>query len=665
MTFLYPSFLWALGVLAIPVIIHLFNFRKTIRIYFSNNRFLKQVKESTTAKRKLKHYLILASRLLFLAFLVFAFCQPIIPAAEQTVNYRNIVFYLDNSQSMSAPLSDQRRGLDAGISFITDIVNVFPTDSRYKLITNDFAPFSNSYKSKKETLDLLTQVRLSPVSRTIREVKNQIRKGGAARDEEIFWISDFQKSTAGKPEAVSDTSLKWHLVPIEFNKISNVFVDTAFLDNPFASSGEKNVLRIKVRNDGQDDVTQLSVKLRINSIQVGATTVDVPKQGVNEAAFDLTTRLTGLNRATVSFNDFPISFDNEFFFTLNYKEKIRVLEIRNSSNATPIEKVYGNTQVFAHRSFSAANFNYSLLNDSDLVVVNGLNFLDASLSAALREYLRKGGTLIFIPGNAPDVVNLKPFLQLPVLNRAQGTEWQELDKPDFSNPFFQNVFEERSSGMIMPKANPVLDWGNDRSAILKFKNDKPFLSRVDQGGKIYLMSSPLDNTLTDFFNHGLFVPVMYRIAASSRKKESKLYYSLPETFLALRLDSLPAGEQIRLVSQEEIIPSQRRAGNDMLLDVPKFALKTGFYKVVSAGDTVDLLAFNSGKAESLMDQYKSSDVKDFFGEGNNVTIFNARDTSAFSNEIKERYLGTPLWKYAILLALLFIAVEVLLIRFMK
>ncbi|HZI25620.1 MAG TPA: BatA domain-containing protein, partial [Chryseolinea sp.] len=63
MSFLYPSFLWALLALAIPIIIHLFNFRKTTQVLFSNNRFLKEVKEATTAKRRLKHYLILFSRL--------------------------------------------------------------------------------------------------------------------------------------------------------------------------------------------------------------------------------------------------------------------------------------------------------------------------------------------------------------------------------------------------------------------------------------------------------------------------------------------------------------------------------------------------------------------------------------------------------------------------
>jgi hypothetical protein len=665
MTFLYPSFLWALGVLAIPVIIHLFNFRKTTRVYFSNNRFLKQVKESTTAKRKLKHYLILASRLLFLLFLVLAFCQPFIPAAEQTVNYRNIVFYLDNSPSMSAPLSDQQRGLDAGIAFVNNIIDVFPADSRYKLITNDFAPYSNSFKSGKEVLDLLTQVRISPLSRTVKEVASHIVRNGPARDQEIFWISDFQKSTFGKLPLDMDTTSKWHLVPIDFNELSNVFVDTLFLDNPFASSGEKNVLRVKVRNEGTEDANQLSIKLKINGIQTGATAVDVPKGGISEAAFDLTTKLSGLNKATIQFNDFPVSFDNEFFFTLNYKEKIRILEIKNSTTVTPIEKVFGNSQVFTQRSYSIANFNYSLLNESDLVVVNGLNSIDPSLSLALREYLRKDGTLLLIPGKEPDVVSLKNFLQIPTYNRVPQQALQELDRPDFSNPFFQNVFEEKSTGIIMPKAAQLVDWGSDRSAILKFKNDKPFLSRIDQGGKIYLLSSPLDDVFTDFYNHGLFVPVMYRIAASSKKKEQKLYYSLPETFLILRMDSLRSEEQIRLVNQEEIIPSQRRTGNDVFLDLPRFALKTGFYKVVASGDTVDLLAFNSGKEESLMEQYKANEVKSFFGGGDNVTIFNAQNTDTFSEELKERYVGTPLWKYAIIAALMFLAAEVLLIRFMK
>jgi hypothetical protein len=665
MTFLYPTFLWALAVLSIPVIIHLFNFRRTTRIYFSNNRFLKQIKEASTAKRRLKHYLILASRLLFLLFLVLAFAQPVIPAQEQTVNYKNVVFYLDNSQSMSAPLNDQRRSLDAAITFINNTVDIFPSDARYKLVTNDFAPYSNSFKTKKEILDLLSQVRLSPVGRTVEEVKDRIERGGSLRGQEIFWVSDFQKSTSGKALVLADTSMQWHLVPIEYGALSNVFVDTAYLDNPFASSGEWNVVRVRVRNDGPEDVDQLNVKLTINSIQMGATNIRVPKGGISETSFDLTTKLDGLNKAMVSFNDFPVTFDNEFYFALNFKEKINIIEVKASNTVSPIEKVYGNTQVFSYHGFSIANFNYSFLNDADLVVLNGHDAVDNSLSLALQEYVRQGGTLLVIPGKMPDERSYSALLQLPRLTRMAPQPLAELDKPEFSNPFFQNVFEERSTAIVMPKAIGVLDWGIDRSAILKFKNDKPFLSRFSMGSNVFVISSPLESTFTDFYNHALFVPVMYRIAASSKKNENKLYYVLPETFFSLRLDSAVSEAQIRLVNQEEIIPSQRKVGNRILLDLPKHALKTGFYAVVEGPDTVDLVAFNSDKSESLMAQLKESEIKALFGATSNVSIFDALNADTFSNEIKERYLGTPLWKYAVLLALVFLAAEVFLIRFLK
>jgi hypothetical protein len=665
MSFLYPSFLWALGVLSIPVIIHLFNFRKTTRIYFSNNRFLKQIKEASTAKRKLKHYLILASRLLFLMFLVFAFCQPVIPAKEQLGSHRNIVLYLDNSQSMSAQMADKTRGLDAGVNFINSIVDLFPPDTRYRLITNDFAPFSNAFKTRAEIQELLTQVRLSPVSRPVQDIIGRIHQGTRAGNREVFWISDFQKSTFGNLASAPDSSTRWHLVPIAFGPLSNVFVDSAYLDNPFAAGGEKNVLRVKVRNDGEKDVDQLNLKLTINNIQAAATAVSVPQGGIYEASFDLATGLSGLNEARVSFNDFPVSFDNEFYLALNFTDKIRVLEIKNTAAATPVEKVFGNQQVFNFRGFAVSNFNYSLLGQADVVVVNGLDRIDPSLSQALRAYIEDFGTVLVVPGAHPDPSSLRNLLQLPVLNVVENNGLLELDRPDFANPFFENVFEEKTISLAMPKASKVLDWGNDRSAILRFKNDQPFLSRFDQGGQLYVMACAFESSLTDLYNHAIFVPIMYRIAASGKKSDNKLYYTLRESFINLRLDSLNSDDPLKLVGKEEVIPAQRSVGDRMLMDIPKFSMTEGFYRVAAARDTVSLLAFNLDKNESLMDQYSGGEVKTMLGGGDNISIFEASSIGAFSNEIKERYLGTPLWKYAVLLALVFLLVEILLIRFLK
>lgn len=665
MTFLYPSFLWALAALSIPVIIHLFNFRKTTRIYFSNTRFLKQVKEATTAKRRIKHYLILASRLLFLFFLIITFCQPIIPAEEQLGTNRNIVIYLDNSQSMSAQMDDKTRGLDAAVGFARSIADVFPPDTRYKLITNDFSPFSNTFKTKPEVLDLLTQIRLSPVSRTMEQVQDRIRHDGNVRGQEIFWISDLQKSTLGQVNSKIDSTSRLHLVPLQYAQQSNVFVDSAYLENPFSTGGGKNVLHVKIRNDGQKDVSQLNLKMTLNGIQAATSTINIPKKGITEATFDLANGLSGLNEARISFNDFPISFDNEFYLALNFTNKVRVIEIKNVNERTSIERVFGNSEIFNFKTFPTGNFNYSLLSQADLVVVNGMNMLDPSLTSALRNYIVDFGTVLVAPGTRPDIENLKFFLQLRTLKLLESKTQLELGRPDFSNPFFENVFEERSVSLAMPKASKILDWGNDRAAILQFKNDQPFLSKFNQGGQLYLLSCALDASQTDFFNHALFVPVMYRIAASGKKNDLKPYYTLHESFIKLHIDSLQGEEPLRWIGTEEIVPAQRKVSDDVIFDIPKFSMSKGFYKVVMHRDTVNLLAFNLDKAESLMDQYRGEELKKILGSGDNITIFQVGSTDTFSNEIKERYLGKPLWKYALTLAILFLLVEILLIRFLK
>ncbi|MCE3281230.1 MAG: hypothetical protein K0S44_3421 [Bacteroidetes bacterium] len=104
MSFIYPAFLFALSAIAIPIIIHLFNFRKYKTVYFSNVRFLKEVKQETQAKSKLKHLLVLLARILFILFLVLAFAQPFIPVQNSKVVPGNkaISIFIDNSFSMDA-----------------------------------------------------------------------------------------------------------------------------------------------------------------------------------------------------------------------------------------------------------------------------------------------------------------------------------------------------------------------------------------------------------------------------------------------------------------------------------------------------------------------------------------------------------------------------------
>jgi hypothetical protein len=67
MQFLYPVFLFALFTLAIPVLVHLFNFRRYKKVYFSNVQFLKEVQERQASRRNIKERLILAARMYLLS----------------------------------------------------------------------------------------------------------------------------------------------------------------------------------------------------------------------------------------------------------------------------------------------------------------------------------------------------------------------------------------------------------------------------------------------------------------------------------------------------------------------------------------------------------------------------------------------------------------------
>ena len=593
---------------------------------------------------------------MFLFFLVIAFAQPFLAATEQITPGREVTLYIDNSYSMTSAVGEQTRALDAGLTFARDVASLFPADTRYKLITNDFAPFSNSYKTRAELLDLLTQVRLSPVSRTYAEVRDR----AISADNEVFWISDFQKSTMDLEGAAADSANAIHLVALPVEGGSNVFIDSVFLEDPFIVGGQPNTLHVRLRNDGIKAREGLIVKLSINDIQSGTASADLDPNGLAELKFDLVQGLQGMNRMVLSFTDFPVSFDNLFYLPLNFSNKIRVVEVRNGG--TFIEKVFGNTSLFSFRTFSPGNVDLGILGQADLVILHGVDNPDAGLTSAIREYQQGPGTVLIVPSPSSSGTGLRSLVGNLPLTSSGNAVMQELDKPDYQNPFFENVFEEQTPALAMPRAKPVLTWGSDRSALLKFKDGTPFLSRT---GNTYLLAAPLDNAWSDFQHHALFVPVMYRMAASGHRVSQKPYYLLSERLATLQVDSLSGESPVVLSGKQEIIPAQRRNGDRIILEIPRFSIDPGFYAARLQADTLGLIAFDMDKRESFLDPWTPEEVKAMLGGGNNISIFQPAAQGSFTNEIKERYLGRQLWKYALLGALLFLLAEVLLIRFMK
>jgi len=97
MQFKNPELLYALLLLLIPIIVHLFQLRKFKKEAFTNVAFLKKVQLQTRKSSQIKKWLILLTRMGILAAVILAFAQPY-TSKTNTINVeRETVIFLDNS----------------------------------------------------------------------------------------------------------------------------------------------------------------------------------------------------------------------------------------------------------------------------------------------------------------------------------------------------------------------------------------------------------------------------------------------------------------------------------------------------------------------------------------------------------------------------------------
>lgn len=668
MNLLFPQFLYGLIAIAIPIIVHLFNFRRTRKVYFSNNRFLQDIKESNSSRLRLKHLLVLFSRILFIVFLVLAFAQPYISSDNTYVPGNHVKIYLDNSYSMSNQTEDDIPAIDQALVFAENIVSQYPKSTKFQLFTNQFDVGSEGVKTFETFLDALTEVSLSPVTRNFEEIASRMdgnSQTSGMGNVDYYFISDFQKSTFSNGPVSLDTANSYSIIPLNVLETSNLFVDSVYLSNPFLLKDIANELVIALRNTGNESMEDVTLRLTLNELQVASTAVSVDAQATAEVKFELNFGLQDKNEGIVTFEDFPVTFDNEYYFTLKATEQINIIELYQGEVVpTVLSTVYASEQLFHFTSYNIDNFDYNLLNTTDLVVLNEVQTINEAISPLLGTYMAEGGSVVVIFGESPDLADYRS-LGLPENFQIQPqTEISQnaLAQPDYDNPFFENIFDSSDERIDMPTASNTVTWRSRGLNILSYNNGTPFLagSAVEN---VYYMGAPLRDQYTNFHKQALFVPVMYRLAALSLTKGEKLYYEINDAQIQLKREQLEATDILKLQREdEEIIPSQYIIDDAVFLEVPKFTLTPGFYNLVTDDRLVRSLAFNFNKEESFLEQLSANDISSLFNE--EVKIYSDAGIGNFAEELEEVFTGKQLWKYCLGLALFFLLLEIALIRFL-
>ncbi|WP_207505095.1 BatA domain-containing protein [Telluribacter humicola] len=688
MSFLFPSFLWGMLAVAVPIAIHFFNFRRTKRVYFTNVAFLRAVETQTSSFRKIKHWLILAARVLAIVCLVLAFAQPFLPSRSNiAVDRRGVTsLYLDNSYSMQNELNNKRY-LDIATGRLSDLMGVFKNATSMQLVTNDFSAQEQGLSPADKIRDRLTTIGLSHTPRSLSDVyrrqENLMAQHRNAGQNQLFWVSDFQKSTVGDLSNLKvDSTNRLFIVPVQATPEKNVFVDSVWLNTPFIRELQNNILFVKVSNSGSEAVKNMVVKLYLDNTQSSTASVNVPANGSATARFNFSLKGKGYRQGRITFDDFPVTFDNDYFFVLNASPVIRVLHLygqRNGGNY--IENVYQNDSLFRTQSFSVQNVDVGQLRTADLVVLEGVEQPSGSLRTALEDFVRKGGTMAIIPPASPDGGAYGGFLGnlgvRSVIARGEGTPQSvPLSPPNRDTPFFSDVFEEsvrQETNLNLPSAATTWQWSGGGNVLLALRNGQPYLTQSTAGkGQLYIFGAPLAPAYGNVAQHALFVPVMYKMAATSVRAQ-RTAYTFDENTIALTVANPSPNAIYKLRrNKAELIPVQRLNGNQLVLELPKSnqlsgdqAVDAGYYELVRDDKVEQLMALNHDNTESKLDYYSPDELRTAFAGQKNVQVFDKIDDSAFAREFEEQNLGTNLWKYFLYAALAFLLIEIVLIRFVK
>ncbi|MCU0467640.1 MAG: BatA domain-containing protein [Arcicella sp.] len=687
MQFLFPTFLWGLLAVSIPVIIHLFNFRRTKKVLFTNVAFLKAVNTTTSSFRRLKHLLIMAARMAFIGCFVLAFAQPFLPSKSgKGVQAGGVAsIYVDNSLSMQNEL-DKKSYLDKAIGKVEELLAAFPQGSQLQLVTNDFSSDEHSVGNAQAIRDRTTTIKFTHTPRTFENVlKRQASlasKHNSQGGNQYLWFSDFQKSTAGNLSKMKiDSTSKLFIVPVQAKALQNVFVDSVWMSTPFVREMSVNQLTVRLFNTGERTVENLQVKLFIDDTQVSSTIASIQSKSSTNANFSFTVKDKGFKKARISFDDSPISFDNDYYFVLNAAPTIKVLHLfGQASTGRYIPTVFDNDSVFAFKSFSASNVDVGQFKTVNLVVLEGVQNIEGSIKSALQEFVQSGGSLFVIPSQAPDIQSYNGFLNSFNIRGVQARSITQADfiplgEPVKSTSFFSDIFDNSTQKELlqMPNQGGMLTWQAMGEKLLNFRNNQPFLTVSNTGkGKVYLVASPLDAQFGDFARNALFVPIMYKVAALSVRQEP-MAYSFEQNTFTVEVNDIPKTSTFKLRRGKlELIPVQNLNGKNLTIELPKAnqladnqSIESGYYELVLNNEVERLVAFNHDNKESMMDFYSVDELKSIFNGNKNVQVFDKIDDADFVKTFKDQNFGVALWKYFLIAALVFLAIEILLVRLMK
>ena len=652
--------LWGLTALLIPLIVHLFNFRRHKLVYFSNTAMLKNIQQESARTKKLKHLVLLALRCVFIIALVLAFAFPYRPdeAAKINTDEGVVGIYIDNSMSMKA-LSDKTTLIEDARGLARDLVGGFPPSTRYLLLTNSFEVQNEYPMSQQEMLDRLDRMRPDGPPAKMNEVMERfdmLCKIHGFEKSTLVAYSDFQENMLDLSGLVPVSSLQLVAVPLRASAQTNLSVDTVWLGSPVIQVGMANDLHAVVTNHGDHELKGLPVNLSMDGRVVASTTVDVESGSKAEVLMQVVPDCSGDLRCSVALNDYPVTFDDAYRFVVGVQPKLKVVELNGGPKPSPVALVFADDPQYDYVLMAPDGFDLEVLAKAHLIVVSKASVLNATLRQALLDDAMEGASVTFFhdDGNVVD------------------TNAVSVSDLALQQEFFSDIILDLPQHADLPKVHRHvrLNPTGNTATLIHLANGEPLLTEQLLGrGRIYDFATMLDQQWSTLADNALFVPLMLKMALLGGGIERLSYIIGEDKSIALHDFPVYGLEQLTLQSEDGafvVTPTHEVRNGKVTLFFTDELPEAGFYDLAVADSVWRVLAWNDSRLESDVRVVDNKAIEGLF-EDAGVQVAAVLDGEAFNgNDIAQAMARkSTLWRWFVLLALIAVLGEIAVLRFWK
>lgn len=677
MKWVHPNFLFAFAVLLIPLIIHLFHFRKYKTVYFSSLTFVKNIEQEQKNPRKIKHYIILALRLLAFSALVIAFAQPYFPAQNKTQKGRIVGFYLDNSYSMSR-LGVNGELMNQGKQLIESYVDQAPRNTNYLLFTNELSGNEKQLLNAKKLKDKLAKLDYSPLTRNQKELfqfwKDATKQNESIAQNTLIYLSDFQQVNFTLDR--NKTSKKDQLFPIRIKpqEAGNLYIDSCWFESPVQRLGAQQRIGIRIKNSGDKALDNCVVNVRIGKINRDLF-ASVPANQSDTVFLDYFNQTKGLIKGSVKVNDKQMTQDDAFYFVYQVKDYSKVLLINGESAVNNVRIVFNQDSFYKVNEIDDKRYQQVNFDEYDLIVLNGLNQISTGLGNKISEHSSTGGSTFFIPGTNASIGGWNQLLNnlhMPTINGMEDVGLS-IQKINFDDSFFKGVFERKPSKLGLPLVSKSYRLDNNSAtmatSLLNYQNGSPFFVRSTGKNKVYMIATALDPSFSSFTTNQLFSTLLLHVGALSQK-QNPFFITLGSDAFYPVSNAINADKPLHLKNEgTDFIPLIFTKNKQALLSVKGnealTILKPGIYSLEDQGTVLDQIAINVGRTESRIDEASDDYVQKIISQ-NGFEVKSLKDGSSWNGAgIIQGTENDNLWKWFVIIAAIAVFGEMLVILFYK